>query len=63
MREAALNHLPPKLMRTYDKNNRSGKKREALGVETGQHPDAGAVLSGLYAKKPKRFHLARPAMN
>jgi hypothetical protein len=25
MREAALNHLPPKLMRTYDKNNTSGK--------------------------------------
>jgi hypothetical protein len=28
--EAALNHLPPKLIRTYDRNTYAAEKREAL---------------------------------
>jgi hypothetical protein len=30
--EAVLNHLPPKLMRTYDKNKYEREKREALDL-------------------------------
>jgi len=30
--EAVLNHLPPKLMRTYDKNKYEKEKREALDL-------------------------------
>jgi hypothetical protein len=28
--EAALNHLPPKLIRTYDRNTYAAEKRDAL---------------------------------
>ena len=30
--EAVLNHLPPKLMRTYDRNRYEKEKREALNL-------------------------------
>ena len=30
--EGVLNHLPPKLMRTYDKNKYEREKREALDL-------------------------------
>ena len=37
--EAVLNHLPPKLMRTYDRNKYEKEKREAL-EPLGRPPDA-----------------------
>ena len=44
--EAVLNHLPPKLMRTYDKNKYERGKREALDLWA-------AHLTALASGKPK----------
>lgn len=44
--EAALNHLPPKLIRTYDRNTYAAEKRAALDLWAGHLAVAIAQASG-----------------
>jgi hypothetical protein len=44
--EAALNHLPPKLIRTYDRNTYAAEKKAALDLWTNHLAVAIAQASG-----------------
>jgi hypothetical protein len=44
--EAALNHLPPKLIRTYDRNTYAAEKRAALDLWAGHLKVAIAQATG-----------------
>ena len=52
--EAVLNHLPPKLIRTYDRNTYTAEKRDALEIWANHLAVAVAQANGANVTKLKR---------